>query len=359
MIMKKQRKNNLLILSSFVVITFSSMMSLIVSCSNNKKNESSGDEIDVPTLINPDSWTPSTPPPPCNDPNAENKELSSSENESINIDYTKIYNDINSNFSFKIKEEDNTAIIWSTYKEYNVKQNIINEIQIPKYVTLLIDGKKFDVLVTEFGNGSNHIEYPQNVKYVFRFSEGLVNINKVAFADARMSDYIILPTTLKSIGERAFGGSDFGNYWCEIREVIYVRSNLDNAEYAFNGCRSLKKVIFEDNVTKIPNRIFYGSNAIQEVVFSKNLEIIGAAAFFACNLDNKTINNLPKSLQTIEKSAFASNQNISGSVHFYENIKTISDYSFNNTNITEAYVPSDCYVSSLSPFPNGSKVIKY
>ncbi len=55
------------------------------------------------------------------------------------------------------------------------------------------------------------------------------------------------------------------------------------ANYAFENCIGLTKVVMSDNITTVGDSAFAGCTAIAEITFSYNLEKIGTDAFFACD----------------------------------------------------------------------------
>lgn len=74
-----------------------------------------------------------------------------------------------------------------------------------------------------------------------------------------------------------------------------------NGYYAFDGYDNIKKVVFGEKVTHIPEFIFRNKSTIEEVVFSSNIETIDSGAF--CGTGVKSI-IIPSSVKEIGYGAF-------------------------------------------------------
>ena len=114
-------------------------------------------------------------------------------------------------------------------------------------------------------------------------------ISHVAFYHAKNLKEINIPTTVKSIdGKGAKDGSAF--YGCEQLEAVYFHkdSQLETIGiYAFNKCYALKDVLLPDTVKTVGEYAFYGT-AIVNSPFTKNaIATLGKEAFGWCsNLKN-------------------------------------------------------------------------
>lgn len=91
--------------------------------------------------------------------------------------------------------------------------------------------------------------------------------------------------------------------------LLYILFNLINNKTAFDLIEYIKKIlqtyktyIFEKNITKIYNRMFYDNYLLETVVIPDTVEIIEQEAFLCCsNLKNVSI---PKNVINIQSSAF-------------------------------------------------------
>lgn len=129
---------------------------------------------------------------------------------------------------------------------------------------------------------------------------------------------IILPNTIKVIGESAFSGCtslesvvlpdsiDIINkelfYNCSKLPSIKIPEKIDSiAPSAFENCSTLSSLIIPSNVKTISNSCFYGCKNLETVILPDSIYLIGTSAFERCNA-LKNI-NVPY-ITTIENYAF-------------------------------------------------------
>ena len=137
------------------------------------------------------------------------------------------------------------------------------------------------------------------------------------FSNKRSLTNVILPETLKEIGEGAFCGTS-------LESVVIPNSVTALGYKAFAECRLLKSLKLSENLKVIPVSCFHSSNIeklelpssvvelqesafienynLKEVVFGDNLEIIGPYSFMLCE-SIKTL-DIPGSVKLIEEWAF-------------------------------------------------------
>jgi tetratricopeptide (TPR) repeat protein len=107
---------------------------------------------------------------------------------------------------------------------------------------------------------------------------------------------VVLPTTLKQIGEAAFKNCK------HIKEIYLPHGLLTIEKNAFYGCTSLEKIEFSDTVTTIKDYAFRGCKKLTVVEIGNSVVSIGAKAFASCsNLASVTI---PESVTGIASEAF-------------------------------------------------------
>ena len=187
------------------------------------------------------------------------------------------------------------------------------------------------------------------------FSQGLLNIGKLAFSSCKGLENLNLPNTLKIIDEFAFsecsslkkinipysvteiGVSAFS--WCENLEEISVDEENESYssenkilyskyksiliccpagiketevkissdtktvnDYAFNGCKNLKKIIIPEGVNSIGNNGFSSCINLTDIFLPDTVEYLGYSVFYNCtNLKNV---KLSKMLKEIEPASF-------------------------------------------------------
>ena len=107
---------------------------------------------------------------------------------------------------------------------------------------------------------------------------------------------VTIPSTVKSIGERAF------EECTDIIEIIIPKSVTSIGRYAFEQCSGLTKITIPDSVTTIGNYAFDQCTGLKSVTISNNVKAIGIGTFNEC--DSLTKITIPDSVTTIGKQAF-------------------------------------------------------
>ena len=190
-----------------------------------------------------------------------------------------------------------------------------------------------------------------SVKYI-KFNEGLETIDRNAFYDCKNLDNVVLPSTLKELGEMAFiyceslmkiaipegittlGMATFKE--CTRLETVELPSTLTNfEEQAFSTCYSLESMVVPEGTTVIPESFCYQCTQLSDLQLPSTVEEIRNGAFALCyGLEHL---NLPNSVTTLLNGAFANCYNLQevvvpssvrtmGSDIFYQNasVKTIT-----------------------------------
>lgn len=140
------------------------------------------------------------------------------------------------------------------------------------------------------------------------------------FASAPCFETIVLPNTLKFIGEGAFV------YNKKLKSVTIPSSVTSIGEYAFAYCTALQSVTLPDNVTEIPSYMFGGCESLSAI----NLENVTKIGDYAFTLASLTTANIDKAV-SIGEGAFAQtglSRSISAS-----KLENIGKYAFQATNI--------------------------
>ena len=135
-----------------------------------------------------------------------------------------------------------------------------------------------------------------------------------AFFGFRSLSTITIPKSVKIIGGKAF------NECRSLTSVIFNATECsvahsmddDNIIPSFNN-PAITHITFGDNVTRIPDYLFWGCSGVTQVTFADNIERIGIAAFFGCTgLTSATIS---KSMESVGANAFGNCPNLT-TVHF-------------------------------------------
>lgn len=221
------------------------------------------------------------------------------------------------------------------------------------------DAFKDAIYLLNTDNWENGVLYIGNVLYKadpeklpesYEIKEGTVCIADMAFYDCRSFKSVVIPDTVKYIGNGAFyncgnlananiptsvvsiGASAFDN--CNLKSVTIPASVTAIGEGAFHSCDNLIEVIFEEGnqlekveagtfswcssltsiklpstVTEIGHEAFeymnynrgWSDTVIAEITFPENLKVIGERAFFEAEIKNADI---PEGTEEIGNYAF-------------------------------------------------------
>ena len=105
----------------------------------------------------------------------------------------------------------------------------------------------------------------------------------------------VIPSTVNSIGPKAFAGSHL--------EEIIIPSGVTSIGYsAFDDCWKLVKITLPDTLTEIGSEAFHKCEALKEINAPSNLATIGFHAFYECKKLESII--IPESVTFIDNGAF-------------------------------------------------------
>ncbi|MEY8461710.1 leucine-rich repeat protein [Streptococcus merionis] len=185
-------------------------------------------------------------------------------------------------------------------------------------------------------SGLSRIEIPQGMTYIdhnaFDGAKGikevilpdsLKHIGNRAFAGTSI-EKIILPNSLETIGSEAFAGID------TLTEVVIPKS-VTSASDAFSKSMNLKKVVFEEGTTAIPANIL-SHTAVEEITIPSSVTSIGYGAFS----ENKSLTHItiPSGVKEIQGAVFSGNSKLA-SITLPEGLTTIADSAFSGTSSLE------------------------
>lgn len=173
-----------------------------------------------------------------------------------------------------------------------------------------------------------------------------------AFSGRWAIDEVLLPPTLKKIGNYAFQRTSLTSVNIpdnvetieeaafrqvkQLQEVHLPDSLTSLGRYAFASCRSLRTVKIPTKLKEIPWYAFDGCKSLQSVELHDSITSFGDYSFRSCDLREIT---LPKSTTWVGGRAFAENTNLS-KVTLNEGLIDIWTYAFQNTAIDTLNCPS-------------------
>ena len=111
------------------------------------------------------------------------------------------------------------------------------------------------------------------------------------------STHIVLPEGVRKLDDKCFQNSD-------IEEIVIPVSVVEIGDYAFNGCKYLEKVIFEENSQLLRIGVFAFSECenLAHIDLPPFLELIQEGCFSQSGIEEISI---PPRIKEIEKSVFS------------------------------------------------------
>lgn len=188
-------------------------------------------------------------------------------------------------------------------------------------------------------------------------SDAVTSIGNSAFEDCTVMHLTALPSNLKTVGESAFA-----NCQSMDNNLVFPSSLESIGRCAFNNCYSLRGVDFtaspDATLVKSAYDYFYKSGIfsncrnLQQAILPENLTEIPDYIFYCSGLRSISI---PSNVTEIGNYSFADTKSM-GEVIFCESLKTISEYAFQNSGIEAADFPKSLESIAESAFA-GSAVV--
>lgn len=172
---------------------------------------------------------------------------------------------------------------------------------------------------------SNPWEAYKNIIKHIDIKEGITGIRSDVFSYQKSLESISLPSSISRLDAYSLSGNEnlvrvdivdldgwincqkesmsfSSRYNLYLNNCLVEEVSLNSCKnYAFKGCKSLKKVTIGSNVTSIGNGAFMGCVNLESCILPNSLECINDYAFEYTHLKSISI---PKSVTTIGKSAF-------------------------------------------------------
>lgn len=194
---------------------------------------------------------------------------------------------------------------------------------------------------------NNQQEYKINATMIpipdYFNNEKVVALSASFFSAMEQVEKVILPPSVKTIGESAFDGCtalttieapglvSVGKYAfrsCTALQEITLPDTLSQlGDNAFQGCTALKKVVLPQGVRTLPNSLFLGCSALTDVQVSNKLQVIEDYAFANCT--SLTELTLPDTATSIGNNAFLSCTKLS-KLTLSTDLVSVGDKAFGN-----------------------------
>lgn len=228
-----------------------------------------------------------------------------------------------------IKECNNIKVIKTPLKDYSLSY-LFPSTEILSLEKVVIKGTEIRDYAFNFSNdGKQHIPMLTEV----RLSPSMNKIGANAFSNSLIKE-IIIPDTVSEIGRGAFSN-------CENLETVYLPAGLKTiSSFMFSGCTSLNKVVLPDELEEIQEYAFSRCENLTSITnVTRNggkheglfppytLRTVGDYAFNGCKSLNRVM--LPKEIENMGKGILQGCTSIKVmDVPLYDNTKIAALYSF-------------------------------
>lgn len=132
-------------------------------------------------------------------------------------------------------------------------------------------------------------------------------------------------------------------------EIVTIPEGVKTIDKnAFDGNKTIKKVIMPDSVTSIKEAAFRYCSNLEEVVFSKKLTSVAPLAF-AADISLRSIDLSNTKIKIIRKKCFVQCESLE-TVKLPNGLKTIEEYAFTQTAMKECHLPDSVEKYPLTAF---------
>ncbi len=136
---------------------------------------------------------------------------------------------------------------------------------------------------------------PANEKTSYNIPKGVEIIEGGAFASCKNLKEIVIPETVKIIGDYAFSE-------CNFKRITIPQGVEEIGSHTFKRCNNIEYIVLPDSVKFIGDYAFTECDKLKRITLSNELKILPAGFLCYCNaLESITI---PESIEKIEEFAF-------------------------------------------------------
>ena len=189
--------------------------------------------------------------------------------------------------------------------------------------------------------GSYLIDADMSISGTYTIKEGTTVIAGGAFSRCTELTSIVIPNSVKNIGDSAF-------YNCSSLTSITIPNSVTSlGESAFYGCESLTSVNILAGITSIKERTFAGCDLLTDVTIGNSVVSIGESAFEGCSSLTSIV--IPNSVTSIGISAFYACRSLTN-IDIPNSVTYIGDYAFAGcSSLTSIVIPN-----SIKSISNGT-----
>ena len=213
---------------------------------------------------------------------------------------------------------------------------------------------------TPFFNNQSGVVYLGKIAYryagnmptntVININEGTESIAQSAFFSNSNHANLVsvnIPTTVKTIGERAFQSCD------GLTEVFIPEGVTSIGDYAFMWSEGIQSVILPSTLTNINRSVFKNCTSLKRIDIPNGIVSIGTTAFDGC--ESLTNISIPATVTTISDYAFDDCDAVTTVYNFSTEPQTITSGVFSCYQSATLFVP----FSSLSAYQNADNWKKF
>ncbi len=228
-------------------------------------------------------------------------------------------------YTYVLLENGTVSIISYNRDDYGI-------VEIPE----TLDGHSVAII------GAGSFEQKRRLNEVI-IPEGVITVEKNAFAYCASLKNVALPSSVRSIGESAFS-------CCRNLEAIDIPDGVTRIEqYTFNQCESLDRISIPDSVTYIGDHAFSGCK-FSRIEIPAGITAISEKVFFGCK--NLISISIPKGVTAIGENAFWFCTSLT-EVVIPESVTSIGERAFGwCESLTEIYIPDSVAVIGDECFLN-------
>lgn len=179
-------------------------------------------------------------------------------------------------------------------------------------------------------------------------NKSVQTIGEYAFSGNKTISSLTITDNVSSIKECAFEN-------CEELRIIKLPTKINHLGDGVSwDCHKLISISIPQGITSIGSFTFANCECLSNIEIPEGVNLIDSYAFENCS--SIVSLNFPSSLMTIENSAFDRCENLND-VHFKEGLGIIGDWAFNHSSISKLQLPKSIKSIGKSAFAFNEKIV--